>query len=129
MTTEKTGVSASNRMIVNKAADKQLVYCVVLEPNTEDLQGDVIEAAEIERAAHEYMTHSRTIFDSHKSYTDAVPVESWIAPVDVTVDGEVIKQGSWVITIKVLAPAMWEAVKSGAYTGVSIGGMAVREEL
>lgn len=114
---------------VIKSDEKQIIYCVVLEPEVEDLQGDVVSAEEIEKAAHDYMVFSRTIGDAHKSWTEAAPVESFIAPVDMVVEGESIKKGTWVMAIKVFAPAMWEAVKSGAYTGVSIGGQAFRDEL
>jgi len=108
---------------------KQLVYCVVAEPEVEDLQGDILSADEIEKMAHGYMLDHRVIFDSHTAPAAAAPVESFIAPVDMEVEGEQIKKGSWVLTIKVQDPELWAAIEKGLYNGVSIGGSGVRTPL
>lgn len=120
-----------NTSFITKDLKKQIVYCVVLEPETVDLQGDVISAEEIEKAAHEYMEKHRLIGDAHQEIgVQAVPVESFIAPVDMAVgDGEAIKKGSWVMAIKVNDPELWGAVESGEYTGFSIGGTGIREDM
>ena len=124
-----TKVEKEHTSKIIKSAARQIIYCVVLEPDSEDLQGDVISAEDIEKAAHEYMQTSRVIFDAHQTAVDAIPVESFIAPVDMDVEGEPIRKGSWVMAIKVLAPAMWAAVEAGAYNGVSIGGWGTRAEV
>ena len=110
-------------------AAKQIVYCVVLEPDSEDSQGDIISADDIEKAAHEYMANYRQIFDSHVEKTDASPVESFIAPVDMVVQGEHIRKGSWVMAIKVQDASLWAAIEKGEVNGVSIGGYGTREAL
>lgn len=113
---------------------KQIAYGVVLEPDTEDLQGDVITAEEIERTAHDYMTNIRKVGARHKAAMDAVPVESYIAPMDLSFDGgpygsSTVKKGSWVLGVKVNDPAQWKKVMNGEYSGFSIGGVGVRDEL
>lgn len=126
---------AKSTEIVFKAADnpKQTLYCVVMEPETEDLQGDVTDAEEIEKAAHQYLLDSRIVGDSHRKdkranlfKVDAGVVESFIAPIDYEVGGEKILRGSWVIAIKVYDSEVWKSVEAGEITGVSIGGFGER---
>lgn len=124
--------------VVFKAADKpkQILYCVALEPDSEDLQEDVIDAGEIEKTAHDYLLNSRVVGNSHLKNTrgtiipvDAGVVESFIAPVDYEVGGETIKKGSWVMAIKVYDTELWKSVEAGDITGISIGGVGERWQL
>jgi hypothetical protein len=112
---------------------KQVLYCVVLEPHTIDAQDDVMTKDDIEKTAHAYLEKSRVIGGEHTKAIDAVPVESFIAPQDFTVSGQygdqVVKEGSWVLGVKVKDPAEWQKVLDGDYTGVSIGGMGQRQEI
>ena len=119
--------------IVKADAEKQIVYGVVLEPDTTDSQNDFMTADEIEKTAHEYMATSRVIGSQHSKPAQAVPVESYIAPMDMDLDGQygpqVVKKGSWVLAVKVLDPEEWAKVKSGEYTGFSVGGTGQRDEV
>ena len=67
------------------------------------------------------------INDMHQTDGDDVGhvVESFVAPVDMTVNGEIVKAGTWCIGI-VWSPEQFEKIKSGDRTGVSMGGTAVR---
>lgn len=121
----KADFDAQGNRIV-KADSQRLVYCVVLEPDTVDAQNDMVDAVEIEKAAHDYMLAHRTIGNMHANVAEAAPVESFIAPVDMTINGETIRKGSWVIGIKIFDDALWQAYLDGEYTGVSIGGSAER---
>lgn len=118
---------------VFKADDeKQIVYGVVLAPNEEDLQGDWMTPEEIEKTAHFFMMNGRTIGKAHETKCLAVPVESYIAPIDIPFDGQygeqIVKKGSWVLGVKVLDPTEWQKVKDGEYTGFSVGGWGQRTE-
>jgi DNA adenine methylase len=53
-------------------------------------------------------------------------LESYLAPADFELNGQQVKQGTWMMAVKVLDDALWQAVKSGELTGFSIGGSAVR---
>jgi 8-oxo-dGTP pyrophosphatase MutT (NUDIX family) len=112
---------------------KQILYCVVLEPHTVDAQDDVMSPEDIEKTAHKYLENSRVIGGEHTKAINAVPVESFIAPQDFQVSGQygdqVVKQGSWVLGVKVKDPEEWQKVLDGEYTGVSIGGFGQRSEL
>jgi len=110
---------------------KQIAYCVVLEPDSVDAQEDFMTADDIEEAAHSYLTKSRVIGSEHGKPIDATPVESYIAPQDLEwSDGpygpQVVKQGSWVLGIKVHDPKEWDKIENGEYQGVSVGGFGVR---
>lgn len=111
-----------------KAVDdeRQLIYGIVLEPDTVDAQGDIVRAADIEKAAHAFLIHSRVVGDMHTRPAEAEVVESYIAPADFTLGGQVVKRGSWVMVVHVSDPELWAAVKDGKYTGFSVGGFGRR---
>jgi broad specificity phosphatase PhoE len=127
---------------VHKAdKQKQLVYGVVLEPNALDSQDDYMLPDQVERAAHGYLKkvvrgkasvsklqHRTQAFFKNKS--GVVPVESYVAPCDFTLDGiEMVKKGTWVMCVHVEDPDIWQGVLDGEYTGFSIGGTGVRRSM
>lgn len=120
---------------------QQLIYGVVLEPEVLDSQDDFMLPNQVERAAHTYMKkvargkasvsklqhRSRGFF---KNKPSVVPVESFIAPVDFSYDGkEMVKKGTWVMVLHIEDPKIWDDVIAGKYTGLSIGGSGIRQEL
>ena len=124
---------AAQRPIIaaKQSGDERLVYCLALEPDYADTDGEAVSAQEIKQAAHGYMTHSRIIKSMHSTHIRAVPVESYIAPVDFVIEDaargpQSVKKGSWVLGIRVNDEAEWRKVKDGTYRGISIGGYAAR---
>jgi uracil-DNA glycosylase family 4 len=113
--------------IIKADDEQQIATGIVLEPNTIDAHGDEISADEIEKAAHFFMKNSRTIGDSHKKKAPADLIESYIAPDDFTLNGQKIKKGTWMISVKILDDKLWKLVKAGFYTGFSVGGFGIRE--
>jgi hypothetical protein len=109
--------------------EQRLVYGVVLVPDVEDLQGDVISKDEIQAAAHEYQIKSRLIKAQHRAPTDAEVVESYIAPVDIPIGNGIAPAGSWIMVTRINSAAMWAAIKKGDITGYSIGGVGEREDM
>lgn len=107
--------------------EKQIVYGVVLEPETVDTQGDVISADETEEAAHKFLVKSRVVGDRHSKKAGAEVVESYVAPVAFELGGQNVKKGSWVLGVHITDTRLWREVKSGEYTGFSVGGFGVRE--
>jgi hypothetical protein len=106
--------------------EHRLVYCVVLEPDTVDLQEDVVSVETIEKACHTFLVRSRVVGDQHLTKADADVVESYIAPVDFEMEGQLVRKGSWIMAVKVHDEVLWKSVKSGEYSGFSIGGTAIR---
>lgn len=112
-------------VFVNKEdAEQQLVYGVVYEPDVEDSHKDFMTATEIEKAAHGFLKDARNI-DTQHDFESGVGevVESYIAPVDMTIGEEEITKGSWVLVTKA-SDEIWEAIQKGDYTGYSLAGTA-----
>ena len=109
--------------------EKRLVMGVVLEPDQIDAHGDFEKAETIERVAHRFLAKFNEVTQlgiQHQVFgkIGLELVESYIAPMDMTINDEVIKAGSWVMVVKVVNDVTWQSVKSGAITGFSIGGVA-----
>ncbi|WP_439108591.1 XkdF-like putative serine protease domain-containing protein [Bacillus thuringiensis] len=115
--------------IITKADDAQkLVYGVVYEPGTEDLHKDFMTESEIEKAAHKFMKDARNIDTQHDFAPGAGEVvQSYIAPAEFEINGEVIQKGSWVIVTKA-TDEVWEKIQNGEITGYSMAGTAEVEE-
>lgn len=118
-----------NTSFIHKDDDQHLVYGIVLEPNTVDAQDDTVSMQEIEEAAHNYMLKSQTIGNSHRTEAKAKIVQSYIAPTDFEIGGQVVKKGSWVMVTKVFDDSLWQSIKKGDFTGYSIGGMGNRTQI
>ncbi|PAC82338.1 phage portal protein [Bacillus sp. 7788] len=111
--------------VIAKADDAQrLVYGIVYEPNVADAHGDYMTPEEIEKAAHGFLKDAREI-DKQHDFQGGVGevVESYIAPSDFEMGGEVIKKGSWVLVTKA-SDEIWEQIQKGEITGYSMAGTA-----
>jgi len=108
--------------------EKGLVYGVVYEPSVYDAHEHWTSMEEIEKAAHNYLPNSMLNIDheSDLSKTQAVIVESFIAPTDFQYEGsnETILKGSWVLVTKVFDEKLKKALKEGEITGYSLEGTA-----
>ena len=97
-----------------------------MEPSTIDSQGDCVSKTEIRKAAHNFMLSSQRICKEHSEPVEVSVVESGIAPVDYEVNGQLVRAGSWVLCCKIHDPEIWQAVKDGDLTGLSIAGSGKR---
>lgn len=97
-----------------------------------DHQGDVIEVADLEEAAHGFMVDARSGGVMHLQREGAVVkigevVESMVmtkAKQDAL--GIDLGQEGWLITMKVHDDEVWKSVKDGTFKAFSIGGRGVR---
>lgn len=111
---------------------KRIVIGVVYQPDVEDAHGDMMDAVEIEKAAHMFMEnqHTYNIDKQHDLETDkGYVVESYIAPCDMEMGDQTIIKGSWVAGVKVTDDETWEAIQKGEITGFSMWGVGKREEV
>lgn len=115
--------------IITKSEDPQkLVYGVVYEPGVADLHNDIMNAEEIEKAAHDFMKTAQSIDTQHDFVAGAGElVESYIAPADFEINGVSIQKGTWVIATKA-TDDIWDKIQSGEITGYSMAGEAEVEE-
>lgn len=117
---------------IDKAtADQQIVFGVVLEPGTTDAHKDTIRAAVIEKAAHLWLAKFQIRGLMHKANVNSkIQIyESYIAPVALTIGGQKVKKGTWLLMYKILDKAIWKKIKNGELTGFSMGGFGRRVKL
>ncbi len=108
----------------DNVGEKRLLYGIVYEPDTEDTYGDFMTRDEIEKTAHEFLEHYRNIDTEHNLLAGAgVVVESYVAPVSLSIGDDVIKAGSWVLVTRA-SEDIWEAWKNGEITGYSMFGIS-----
>ncbi|MNF71428.1 hypothetical protein D3C84_533780 [compost metagenome] len=118
---------------VTKALDEEekMALFVVLEPEIEDLHGDIYSEKEIEKACISYNQHCRKANLYHRVETeDFSIVQSFVTPVGFTDDmGREIKKGTWLAWTKFDNDDLWQEVKKGNFQGLSVGCIASIEEL
>ena len=117
---------------ISKASDEeQTVTGVVLQPEVTDAQGDIYDATVIKAAAYDFLANYNKATKLGKQHNDFKAwqerfalVESYLAPIEFVMGTNLVKLGSWIMTVKVLDPKIWALVKAGKITGFSIGGKA-----
>jgi len=110
----------------------RLVTGIVLEPNEVDAHNDYEKPETIRKTAHKFLSNYNKdtrmgLMHSEFDNIGIELVESYIAPVKLTLNKKNIKKGSWVMTVHVSSDSVWNKVKSGELTGFSIGGIATVE--
>jgi hypothetical protein len=115
---------------IKRVEAKRLVTAVVLNPETTDAQGTIMSADVIEAAAHDFVIRlvagkAKGIGYMHKVFgKDLFLVESFIAPEIMSIGGQVVPKGAWVMKVKVVDDEIWQKVLNGEIRGFSIGGKA-----
>lgn len=113
--------------IVMKDAKKRIAYAAVLVPGEPDSDGEIVTKEKIEQAAHEWMQSYRNVDLQHTLNNVAVPVESYILPMDMEVEMQGVKTvlpaGTWILASKVLDEATWDRIEKGELTGYSVMGI------
>jgi len=75
----------------------------------------------VEKAAHRFMEHFRTMNEEHFKVAPGVAVvESYVTPVEMQFDNEPVKKGTWLITTKIHDDDIWAKVLNGTYDGYSV---------
>ncbi len=108
--------------------EQRFVLGVVLEPETVDSQKDIYSPEEVRKVAHRFLEEFRGLGLMHQVPVNGQVkiVESYIALEDMQIGDEPVKKGTWLLGVHVLSDALWAKVKSGDFTGFSIGGSARR---
>lgn len=111
--------------------EKQIVYGEVLVPDVIDAQGHKISAEEIEKSCHNYMEDSQKHKIMHKGeHIHSTVVENYIVPQDlefINPQGNKVSvsKGTWIMATKIYDKEIWKDVKSGKFSGYSIGGFGM----
>lgn len=116
---------------LNKGVEERLAMGVILVPNKPDGQGDIATPEAVSKAAHRFLSKrqqpnvkdKKKLGVMHTHYDRELElVESYIAPVDMEVEGRKIVKGSWVVTFRVLDESTWSRIKKGELRGFSLMG-------
>ena len=116
--------------IIKKDSENHYVTGIVYEPDCEDTQNDSMTAEEIQKAAYWFMKNGDGVDLQHdfEKLENASVVESWVAKSDFNIDDETVLKGTWLMTVEVSDPDVWDDIEKGKITGFSMGGKAVRTE-
>lgn len=110
--------------------EEHTVTGIVLQPDIKDSQDDIISAKEIRMSMFDFEETSQQIGVQHEEIAkDVKIVENWTAREDMELGGQKVLKGSWIMTVRIHADDLWAAVKNGKFTGFSIRGTAIREEI
>jgi hypothetical protein len=129
---EEQGTLSINVELIKADGDFEgKVYGVVLEPNLEDSQGDIVTPEDIEKACHAHMSEAQPADVQHSGRdAGAVLIENYIAPADFTLhtaSGErPVYKGSWMQAYQLQDPVVKEEVRTGKLTGFSLEGAGIR---
>lgn len=120
----KAGFSTFGKII---KADKENHYVtgIVYEPMVEDSQGNYMTKPEIIKAAYWFARNGNQVDLQHsfEPLDNVAVVESWVAKADFSLDGEDVREGTWLMTMEIQDPNIWKAVQSGEISGFSMGGI------
>lgn len=117
--------------IVKSDSEAHFVTGIVYEPMVEDSQGNYMTAEEIEKSCYWFLKNGsgNDLQHNFEQQEGVEVVESWIAKTDFELGGEAIKKGTWLMTVEITDPAIFESVQKGDITGFSMGGTGVYSEV
>ena len=108
---------------------KQVTY-VAMIPDSTDLHGDYTSEEEVRKAKESFNRSNMQANLFHVAMTDTFSViESYLAPVDFSLDDKFVKKGTWLMTLQVNDDNVWSLIKSGEINGISIGALASVEKI
>jgi hypothetical protein len=114
-----------------RVSDNQYVTGVVLEPDVRDLQNQEVSKETIKEIMFKYMISYQNgkslLGEGHTNFNyvkgqDYAIVENYQVPADITIEGTLIKDGTWVMTVKLINKELYKKVLQGELNGFSIGG-------
>lgn len=105
--------------------DTHYITGIVYEPMTADAHDDFMSAEEIVKAEKYFRENCNQIDIQHSfEKTDSCEVvKSWITGCDCTIGGEEVKEGTWMLTVKVEDNELWDKIVKKEITGYSMGGV------
>ena len=116
--------------IVKMDADNHYVTGIVYEPMEEDSHGNYMTAEEITKAAYWFSKNGDKVDLQHsfEPLNNATVVENWVAKADFKIGDEIVKEGTWLMTVEVADEGVWDSIEKGDITGFSMGGLGIYSE-
>lgn len=104
------------------------VFGIVIAPDELDMDGDTFTKDAIRKACYEYNTYFQGTAYRHglRLNTEQVNLlESYCVPTDLAINGETIKEGSWVQRWKIKDPELQRQIRDKEIVGFSLGGFII----
>jgi len=116
--------------ILKADPESHYVFGIVYEPMAEDTQGNYMTEEEITKAAYWFAENKGSVDLQHsfEALEGATVVESYIAKCDEEIEGQQIKKGTWLMTVKVTDQEVFDSIQKGEITGFSMGGVGTYSE-
>jgi len=126
---EQQAVQKDEIEILKADGEKRLATLIVMKPWFVDYEDQWADPETIEAAAHRWLLKGARIFLEHEvDISDKVrAVESYVAPIDMTIAGRQVLQGTWIIVVWVPDDELWQWVKENQ-VGASVRGLAALEK-
>jgi len=128
---EQDAVEMDKRLyspVLKADATEKTVTGVVLQPEVTDAQGDIMDAQVIRKAAEDFLAaynRATKLGLMHKKFNqDFELLQSFVAPHGLTINNKIVKEGAWVLKVRVKKDQIWKQVMDGQIKGFSIGGKA-----
>ena len=105
--------------------DLQELTGIIMKPDFEDGHDEQINCEEIMKAMNHHDSCGRPLKLQHEvemTPEHAYVMDSFIAPIDMEVEGLLVPKGSWAMRVKILNKPLWNAIKSGVFKSFSPGG-------
>lgn len=98
---------------------------IVYEPMVEDAHGNYMTEDEIVKASYWFAENGDKVDLQHnfKKCASCSVVENWVTKSAETIGNTKLAKGTWLITVKVTDPTIWNMVQKGEITGFSMGGV------
>jgi len=120
---DKTSI---DKIQVVKAQDTALMQVTYVAMNIgTDLHGDYSDEETVRLAKESFNKSLQSCYLFHAIETDLFSVaESYLAPCDLVLNGHFVQKGTWLMTLQVHSPALWDDILNETINGISIGAMA-----
>jgi DNA adenine methylase len=128
----KRVVDLAQPIIKRGSEEERFTLGVVLEPDVVDAQNDRYSKEEVRRACHRFAEFYLNAGLMHRELANGriVILENYLAPCDfVAENGEAVKEGTWLQGRGYRDDEIWQKIKNGELTGLSIGGSAIRRSV
>jgi hypothetical protein len=105
-------------------AKERYILSAVLIPNHVDSWGTMFPPTTVKNAAFQFMINYQENKFMHMlplGKEDVSIVESYIAPIDMEIQGRLIRRGTWMMGLIIHSEVIWDHIKRGTLTGFSIG--------
>lgn len=136
---EEANKKKTKKSLITKSLDeeKRLASFIVLEPQeddglTSDLHGDYYDEETILDACIQFnkSLNLRKGKLLHMVDTEGYSfIESYVTLAEMEVNGQVIKKGTWIVTIFASSDWIWEGIKDGTFDGLSVECLGTVEEI